>query len=553
MRNWRLLLIVFFFLALGFGLTTRLAILQIADHGFYRALAQGQQSLPRIAVGNRGDIFFVDKKGTLYTVATTKKQPFVFVTPVEVEQKEETAAILAAILDVQKDFVIEKLSKEESLFEVVKKQLSLEETYELQKLVLPGVYIQQESIRSYPHGALASRTLGFVNQDWEGQYAIEKYYEEHLKGKEGLERTVRNVAGYLLSENKDTLQHGKDLVLTIDFNIQSMAESLLLKAKELHNIEEGTIIVIDPMDGSILTLANYPNFDPNTYSEVADFGVFQNPAVQKLFEPGSVFKPITMASGIDAGKITPSTTYQDQGVVRIGGYKVLNYDERVWGERTMTEVLEYSINTGAVFAEAETGHATFLEYLERFGIFKPTKVDIAGEIYSANKELKKGYEITYATASFGQGIEMTAMQLLRAYSALANGGYLPTPHLLKQDMPLSAPIISERTASQVTAMLVSVTENGFAKSARVPGYYLAGKTGTAQISYSALGVEKPGYSDETVQSFIGYAPAFTPRFLALVTLKNPQTKTAEYSAIPLFQELAKYILDYYEVPHDYGE
>ena len=217
----------------------------------------------------------------------------------------------------------------------------------------------------------------------------------------------------------------------------------------------------------------------------------------------------------------------------------------------MTEVLEYSINTGAVFAEAETGHQTFLDYVSRFGLFEPTKIDIAGEVYSQNKELKKGYEITYATASFGQGIEMTAMQLVRAYSALANGGYLPTPHLLKQDMLLSESVISERTASQVTAMLVSVTENGFAKSAQVPGYYVAGKTGTAQVAFAALGENKAGYSDETIQSFIGYAPAFEPRFLALVKLNNPQTKTAEYSAIPIFQELVKYILDYYEFPFYY--
>ena len=146
---------------------------------------------------------------------------------------------------------------------------------------------------------------------------------------------------------------------------------------------------------------------------------------------------------------------------------------------------------------------------------------------------------------------MTPMQLVRAYSALANNGYLITPHLLKQDTLPSEAVISQRTASQITAMLVSVTENGFGKSARVPGYYLAGKTGTAQISYSALGEQKSGYSDETMQSFIGYAPAFQPRFLTLVLLNNPQTKTAEYSAIPIFQELSKYILDYYEIPHDY--
>ena len=553
MRNWRLLLIVFFFLALGASLIARLGILQIADHGFYKALSKGQQSLPAVSVGERGDIFFTDKQGNLYTVATTKKLPFVFLTPVEVKEKEETAVALADILGVSKETILEKLSREESLFEVVKRELTLKEEQAIQALKLSGVYTKKESKRFYPFGTLASRTLGFINQDGIGQYGIEKYYNEHLQGKEGLERTLRNVAGYLLSGGRDTLQDGEDLYLTIDFNIQSMAESLLQKTMEQHNIEEGTIIVIDPMTGAILTLANYPNFDPNKFSLVQDLSIFQNPAVQSIFEPGSVFKPLTMASGIDAGKITPSTTYEDKGVVRIGGYKILNYDERVWGERTMTEVLEFSINTGAVFAEQETGHTTFLDYLERFGIFAPTKVDLAGEIHSVNKEVKKGYEITYATASFGQGIEMTAMQLLRAYSALANGGYLPTPHLLKQNTSLSKskPVISERTASQVTAMLVSVTENGFAKSARVPGYYLAGKTGTAQVSFAALGVNKGGYSDKTVQSFIGYAPAFAPRFLVLVKLNNPETKTAEYSAIPVFQELAKYILDYYEIPHDY--
>ena len=553
MRNWRLLFVVVFLLVFGGGLVARLGILQIVDHGFYKALARGQQSLPAVTTGDRGDIFFTDKKGALHTVATTKKQPFVFVTPVEVEDQPKTATTLSLILGVSKDLILEKLSHQESLFEVIKKELSPTEEQQLRELELPGVYVRQESVRFYPFETLGSKILGFINQDWQGQYGIEEYYDSHLKGKEGLVRTLHSVAGYLFSGDKDTLQHGEDLQLTIDLNIQSMAETLLLRARENHNIEEGSIIVVDPMEGKILALANYPNFNPNTYSEVADLSIFQNPAVESIFEPGSVFKPLTMAFGIDAGKITPSTIYEDKGVVRIGGYKVLNYDERVWGERTMTEVLEYSINTGVVFAEAETGHQTFLDYMKAFGMFKPTKVDLAGEIYSRNKELKKGYEINYATASFGQGIEITPMQLVRSYSALANGGYLVTPHLVQQDTFLTERVINERTASQVTGMLVSVTENGFAKRARIPGYYVAGKTGTAQISYSALGENKSGYSDKTIQSFVGYAPAFEPRFLALVKLNNPQTKTAEYSAIPMFHELIKYIIDYYEIPPDYEE
>ena len=551
MRNWRILLIILLLLGAGFGLVARLSFLQITSHGFYRALAQGQQTLPSLANGVRGDIFFTDKQGNTYTVASTKNVPFVFATPSEVEDKEAVKTLLADILNLSPEFVEERLLKEESLFEVLKKDLSLKEEESLKEADLKGIYVRREAVRFYPYETLGSRLLGFVNQDWQGQYGVEKYYESYLKGKEGLERTIRNVAAYLLQGDRETLQDGKNLELTIDFNIQSVAESLLAKAASAHSIEEGTIIVMDPMTGDILALANYPAFNPNSYSQVSDLSLFRNPALQDIWEPGSVFKPLTMASAIDSGALTPETTYVDRGIVRIGGYKILNYDERTWGEASMTNVLEYSINTGAVFAEQETGHSAFLAYLERFGLFKLTGVDLAGEIASQNRELKKGYEINFATASFGQGIEITPLQLVRAYAALANGGRLVTPHIIKQEPELSDQIISQRTASQITAMLVSVTENGFAKSSRVPGYYLAGKTGTAQVSYAALGENRLGYSEKTAQSFIGYAPAFNPRFVALVKLNNPQTKTAEYSATPVFQELAKYITDYYEIPHDY--
>ena len=228
-------------------------------------------------------------------------------------------------------------------------------------------------------------------------------------------------------------------------------------------------------------------------------------------------------------------------------------DQRVWGKRTMTEVLEFSINTGAVFAERKLGHEKFLEYLEKFGIFEPTNIELAGEVFSRNTEFKKGYEVNFSTAAFGQGIEMTAMQVVRAFSAIANSGILVNPFIVEgsQNEKRQKQVISSRTASQVTSMLISVVQSGFAKTAQIPGYHIAGKTGTAQISWSALGVAKSGYSDKTIQSFIGYAPAFDPRFLILVKLNNPATRTAEYSAVPIFRDLAKYIIDYYQIPPDY--
>jgi cell division protein FtsI (penicillin-binding protein 3)/stage V sporulation protein D (sporulation-specific penicillin-binding protein) len=258
-----------------------------------------------------------------------------------------------------------------------------------------------------------------------------------------------------------------------------------------------------------------------------------------------------MAGALEEGKITPKTTYIDKGIVKIGGYTIYNYGKKVWGKRTMTEVLEKSINTGAVFVERKLGNNLFLKYIENFGFFEKTGIDLP-EIYSENKEFKKGYEINFATASFGQGIEITPIQLVRAYCAIANGGRLVTPYLNSDKKPeLSKPVISSKTASQLATMLVSVVDNGFAKPAHIPGYYIAGKTGTSQVPFTSLGIKKRGYSEKTWQTFIGFFPAFDPQFLILVKLDNPKTKNSEYSAVPIFHDLAEYIINYYQIPPDY--
>jgi cell division protein FtsI/penicillin-binding protein 2 len=227
----------------------------------------------------------------------------------------------------------------------------------------------------------------------------------------------------------------------------------------------------------------------------------------------------------------------------------------------MTGVLEKSINTGTVFAEEKLGHELFLKCLDNFGFFQPTGIGL-GEIYSENKELKKGYEINFATASFGQGIEVTPVQLISAFAAIANNGKKFEPRLInkiineedEEDKILKGnqkEIISSKAAGELVNMLVSVVENGFAQSAQIPGYYVAGKTGTAQMSLSSLSEGSSGYSNKTWQSFIGFAPAFNPRFVILVKLDNPEAKTAEYSALPIFRNLAKYILDYYQILPSY--
>ena len=553
---WRFNFVIFLIFLFGVVILSRLIYLQILQGPTYKALAKGQQEIFKPVLGVRGKILLHDRNN-LVLLAANKDYKFCYLSPKEVKNSEEAAKKLSEILGLPYDFILGKAKNKESLFVVVKHRLTEEEVQRLKAINLSGVYLGNETLREYPLGSLAANVVGFLGGDGKGQYGVEGYWERTLAGKEG----------YLFSKNESHLpKEGSDLILTIDYNIQYQAEKLLEEAHKNLNIEGGQIIVMDPQTGKVIAMSSFPNFDPNKYREYAqenNFNVFQNGVIQKLFEPGSVFKPFTMAVALGQGKITPHTTYTDKGFVKIGGYTIYNYGMRKWGKRTMTEVLEKSINTGAVFAESQVSHNVFLNSIQRFGFFKKTGIGLQGEVFSNNEELKKGYEINFATASFGQGIEMTPINLARAFCAIANGGKLIKPYVVEEIKKddgkaveikpeiINGSVISKKVASQLTAMLVSVVENGFAKRAQIPGYYVAGKTGTAQIPFSALNIDRRGYSNETWQSFIGFAPAFNPRFLILVKLDNPKTKAAGYSAVPIFQKLAKYIIDYWQIPPDY--
>ncbi len=553
MKNWRITFVLALIFIFSAVITCRLFFLQVVSHDYYAALARGQQKLFWDIIGDRGEIFLANHA---LPVATNREYSFLYLSPAEIpaDEKEKVAQVLSEKLKIDKDYLESRLQKD-NLYELIQNKMTDEAVIPIEELKLTGVYFGKETSREYPYGDFASHILGFVNEEGEGQYGAEEYWNDTLRGKEEFWEGIKGPLGYFFPGLSNSDNKGADLNLTIDYNIQYLAEKLLRNAEKTLNISGGTIIVINPSSGKLLALADLPSFNPSEYSAETDFSVFQSDAIQKIFEPGSVFKPITMASAMDQGKITPETTYRDPGVLEIGGWPIYNYDQRQYpGDITMTQVLEKSINTGAVFAESQLGHKKFLEYITNFGIFEKTGIDLQGETSSKNAEFKKGYEINYATASFGQGIEMTPIQLVRAFSVIANGGKLIKPYLVENESKISNNnVISLETASKVTAMLVSVVENGFGKAARVPGYYIAGKTGTAQVSYSALGINKKGYSDQTWQSFIGFAPAFNPQFLVLVKLNNPASKTAEYSAVPIFQELAKYIIDYYQIPPDHSE
>ncbi|MBI5221449.1 MAG: penicillin-binding protein 2 [Candidatus Magasanikbacteria bacterium] len=296
---------------------------------------------------------------------------------------------------------------------------------------------------------------------------------------------------------------------------------------------------------------------PDSYNEVEDINYFNNPAIFYPYEPGSVFKPITMAAALDKEKVTPSATYEDTGEVKIGPYKIRNFDKKAHGIKTMTEVLELSLNTGAMFAAEQVGKEDFVKYVKNFGFGQLTGITLDTEVSGNISSLDKKGDIYYLNASFGQGITATPLQLATAFSALANGGKLIKPYIVSEIVKpdgtlvktwpeVIRQVISPKTSNLISGMLVSVVEKGYDKKAKVPGYYLAGKTGTAQIA------AKGGYSGEVIHTFAGYGPVSNPRFVILLRLDKPQgVAFAADTLSPLFRQLANFLINYYQIPPDY--
>lgn len=486
----------------------------------------------------------------------------------------ESAAINIDDLEISGDSMLIKKDKEESIkiCEDTVKINQKKKDKQRCELKIDGLGFAMDEHRFYPENNIGSHLLGFIGSDGEkqsGRYGLEGFFNEELSGVPGSIKTERGAAGDLIIINNreyNKPKNGNDLVLTIDKNIQYYSCQKLNETALRHGADGGSVIVIDPKSGAIMAMCSWPDYDPNNYKEVDNIKVYNNPAIFDQYEPGSVMKVMTMASALDQGKVTPETTYKDEGMVKITGWpkpiKNSDYESNGGhGITDMTTVLQESLNTGAIFAMGKIGANKFVEYLKNFGFGEKTGIELetenAGNISQLLKDKVK--EIDAATASFGQGvITVTPLQMVMAYAAVANGGILMKPYLVKeiisQEGQKSATqpheirrVISDRTAAILSGMLVNVVEKGHSKRAKVDGYYVAGKTGTAQVASS----DKKGYGSKTIHTFIGFAPAEEPRFTMLVKLDDPKgINFAESSAVPLFQEIAAFILNYLEVPKE---
>jgi cell division protein FtsI/penicillin-binding protein 2 len=424
---------------------------------------------------------------------------------------------------------------------------------------ITGVQVEPRARRVYPEGTLAAHVLGFVNDNDKGFYGVEGYYDAMLRGVSGLRQGERDPFGYSIPIGPGQYvppRNGKKLTLTIDRTAQYIVEKELADAVVRYQAENGTVVVLDPKTGAILAMASWPTYDPNQFTEV-DSKTFADPAISEQYEPGSVFKIITMAAGLDAGVITPDTTIYDGGVIEVGGRTIYDWDRQPHGTVNMTTVLAKSLNVGASEVAVMLGKERFYTYVRRFGFGRITEADLDSEGPGTLKTPgdPDWHESDLGTNSFGQGVAVTPLQMAIAVAAIANDGLLMKPYVVQQitegERTLRVqPAVVRRavlaqTAHTLTEMLAVAVEQE-AELAQVPGYRVAGKTGTAQIPVPG------GYHPTlTVASFAGYLPADDPAFVILVVINKPETSSwGGQVAAPVFAHIAQQLVTLFDVPPD---
>jgi len=557
------------FIRLGFFLAGLLIIgqlfrVQVMAHDFYSALAEGQHDLFRQLFPERGRIYARDGNSgdQTFLLATNRKLNLLFAEPYRLKNDAAVAKALSPILGVAELDLRAKLSNHEERYHVLAHKLDDDTRAKIEALKLDGLGFSEEDLRFYPEGASGAQMLGFVGESAagrSGRYGLEGWYDQELTGDQGYLESQKDSVGRLIAVGDHTIKpakDGSDLVLTIDRTVEYVACQKLEAAVQAHQASRGSLVILDPKTGAVIAMCNAPTFDPNDYGKIDSVDVYNDTAIFDAYEPGSVFKTITMAAGIDTGKITPESTFDDPGEVKIGPFTIRNADLKAHGLVSMTDILAQSLNTGIDFVVGKVGPTAFLTYTRNFGFGQKTGITLQSEGAGDVSQLERKGDIWSATGAFGQGVTATVLQLAAAYGAIANGGSLMKPYVVDEmrrpdGQVLAAKpqsvrrVVTSRTASLLTGMLVAVVDHGEGHRAAVPGYWIGGKTGTAQIPNA----DGPGYEvGPTIGTFVGFGPVDDPRFVMAVRIDRPKdVQYAESSAAPLFGDIAKFLMDYYRI------
>lgn len=545
----RLMFLVLWLVPLALLLLWRLTDIQVVHGDAYRQQAARERMrdlmLPQLPRGSISDAHG-------FPLAFSEPRYAVWASPASIPHPEKAAETLAPILQVPALTLRSTMSATSSSVVLIP-DASWEQGEAVRALKMTGVWVTPRWLRRYPHGTLAAALLGFTALSGEGFYGVEGYYNRVLRPQIARTTAETDPSGLQplpQEEHKVPLpRRGNHLVLTVNLAMQMAAEEELARGLEEFGAERGLVIVMDPRTGAVRALAIQPSFDPNQYLRYLDEDreeAFLNPAVNTQYEPGSTFKIIPLAAALDSGTLSPQSTYIDTGRIEVGGQVITNWDHQAYGEQDLIGLMGHSLNVGAATLAVRMGPETFYRYVRTFGFGQPTGVDLQGEI--AGTVHMPGdldwYDSYLGTNAYGQAIAVTPMQMAAAVAAVANGGRLMRPYVVARQIRPdgsvleSRPIvrgqpISPETARAVTEILAQATQRHIPQ-ATVPGYRIAGKTGTAQIPVPG------GYDPRgTITSFVGFGPAEEPQLLILVRLDRPRSSPwASQTAAVLFQRLA---------------
>jgi cell division protein FtsI (penicillin-binding protein 3) len=546
-------------------LVIRLFYLQVVRGDEFSEKVTSNYSVEELTSFERGTIYTQKKDGTLVSAAISVAGYTLVVDKNLIKDSDELLSKLrVAIPEIDVDFYTKRMNSKGRYVDVAKHVMQSE--YDaINEMKIPGLDFRKDKWRFYPGNDMASRVLGFVafkGNSLSGRYGIERFYNDVLT----LEQSslYSNFFTEVFATLHDTVFNENDtqgdLITTIEPSVTQYLEASLSKTIEKYSADGAGGIIMNPKTGEIYAMSYLPTFDLNNFTSVENVSTFNNPLVESVYEFGSIVKPLVMASALDMGVVRADTTYIDKGELTINTEKIHNFDKKARGKATMQDVLNQSLNTGMVFVMQQMGKENFKNYMISYGIGEKTGIDLPGEVSGLTSNLKSNREIEFANAAFGQGIAMTPVEIARAFSVLANSGIPVTPHVVsaiktkdgqitQKEFPLGTQIISPKASEDITKMLVTVVDKGLgAGQYKNEHYSVAAKTGTAQI---ALENGRGYHEDQYLHSLFGYYPAYNPKFLVLMYVKNP--RGVQYATTTLaepFFDLSKYLLSYYDIAPD---
>jgi stage V sporulation protein D (sporulation-specific penicillin-binding protein) len=559
-KNWIRVAASIFFLVCCF-LLYKLYNLQVLKHDEYKNISNRQNINVTTVINDREPIILKYKDGKEFFAAIDKKIYKVFINPKVIKNPEDTFNLLSEITEIDENDFFEKISKKNTNSQLLSKNFEREEAEKIKALKLQGVFVESESKRFYPGKELAAQTIGFVSYKDNrliGTYGLENLYNEVLK--KDKDNSLKNFFVQIFSSNNNfniNSNNSGSIELTIEPNVQTFAEEVIKGIGRKWNSKKTGIIIMNPKNGEIYAMAQAPTFDLNNFGQEKDLSVFNNDLVGSIYQMGSIIKPLTIAIGIEEGKITPQSTYEDKGSLTLNGLTFYNHDKKAYGIVDMQVVMNKSLNLGVTHVALLVGETKFRDYMRKLYGNK-TGIDLPGELSPKINNLDSLRSIEIANASFGQGIALTPISTIRSLASLANGGYLVHPHVVKSikyDMGESKDleiyekekIFKDETVRQTTQIMVNAVDKALLSGKiSMENYSIAAKTGTAQIASGGKYLE-----DSYFHSFIGYFPAYNPEFIILMYTVEPQgiLYSSDTLTIP-FSDIVKYLINYYNIEPD---